>query len=204
MSDSHGYHSIYNEFKGADLLIHCGDIGMRGSEAETNDFISWFNNVDIKHKIFIAGNHDFYLEKATNDFIRAKLNSNVHYLNDSGVTIEGIHIWGSPVQPWFHAWAFNRMRGEEIKKHWDLIPFTTDILITHGPPQGIMDLTANNDVVGCEDLLEAVILVKPRIHAFGHIHEGYGIRKFPATTFINASVLNERYMPVHEPIIVEY
>jgi hypothetical protein len=59
----------------------------------------------------------------------------VIYLNDSGVEIDGLKFWGSPVQPYFHNWAFNRI-GDDICKHWELIPLDTDILITHGPVKG--------------------------------------------------------------------
>jgi Icc-related predicted phosphoesterase len=97
---------------------------------------------------------------------------------------------------------FNRARGMEIKRHWDLIPIDTDVLITHGPPMGIRDLCANGERVGCEDLLQAIISIKPRIHAFGHIHEGQGTTRVDKTIFVNACCLDERYNPAHDPIDV--
>jgi len=90
------------------------------------------------------------------------------------VIIEGVKFYGSPWQPRFFDWAFNLDRGEEIKKKWDLIPMDTDVLITHGPPYGILDLTHEGEKVGCEELMKAVLRVQPKIHIFGHIHEAYG------------------------------
>lgn len=204
ISDTHTYHKNLIDLENIDLLIHSGDIGLRGTMQEATNFIDWFNSLDVKYKIFIAGNHDFIFEKYPSDFFREKLNSNTFYLNDDGITIEGIHIWGSPIQPWFNNWAFNRQRGDSIKKHWDLIPDSTNILITHGPPFGILDRTTRGDHVGCEELLESVHKIKPKYHVFGHIHEAYGVSEKEHTTYINASVLNERYHLVHDPIIFDY
>ena len=91
----------------------------------------------------------------------------------------------------------------EIKKHWDLIPTDTDILITHGPPYDIFDLTIHSKNAGCEDLLEKVQAIKPNIHVFGHIHEDYGVKDVDGITFINASVLDHQYNVVNLPIEVE-
>ena len=57
-----------------------------------------------------------------------------------------------------------------------MIPDSTDVLITHGPPIGVLDLSVYDNIsCGCDNLLDAVTnRVKPRLHIFGHIHEGYG------------------------------
>ena len=123
---------------------------------------------------------------------------NITYLNDSGVTIEGIKFWGSPVTPWFHNWAFNRV-GEEITKHWDLIPADTDVLITHGPPKGILDETVHGRLhVGCGHLLKKVLEIKPKVHVFGHIHEARGVHEEAGIKFINASCVDLRYELYYE------
>ncbi len=187
-----------------DLIIHAGDISNVGKEAGVIAFLDWFQNLNFKHKIFIAGNHDFYFERATDEEIQNLIPKEIIYLNDSGTEIDGIHIWGSPIQPWFHDWAFNRQRGADIKKHWDLIPQQTDILVTHGPPFGILDATMRQQNVGCDDLLEKVKVVAPKIHAFGHIHEAYGIRELEGVKYINASVLNLQYKMTNPPVEVVY
>jgi Icc-related predicted phosphoesterase len=198
ISDTHTKHSSL-KLPGGDLLIHAGDISSRGREAEVKNFLDWFSEQQYKYKIFIAGNHDFYFEKEKKEIIKNAIPENVIYLNDSGCELEGIKIWGSPVQPWFYDWAFNRSRGEAIKKHWDLIPFDTSILVTHSPPFGTLDRTVRDNLsVGCEELIKAVQKIKPAIHVFGHIHEGYGHRETDGVNFFNASVLNENYLMVNE------
>lgn len=203
ISDTHGQHHDVFLPKG-DILIHAGDVSRSGKKTQIQDFLQWFAKQEFQYKIFIAGNHDFFFEQHTEEEIAALIPENVIYLNDSGVEIEGIKIWGSPIQPWFFDWAFNRQRGSEIKKHWDLIPSNTNILITHGPVYGILDKTVSGLNVGCEDLLEKIkTLFELKIHVSGHIHEGYGIVQETNITFVNASVLDVNYRLVHKIQMVE-
>ncbi len=199
ISDTHGQHEALGLPEG-DVLIHAGDISSRGTEYEVRKFLDWFSTLDYQYKIFIAGNHDFFFEKEDVSVINNIIPDNVTYLNDSGVNIDGISIWGSPISPWFYDWAFNRQRGAEIKKHWDLIPEVTDILITHGPAFGILDRTISGLHVGCEALRDCIEIIKPKVHICGHIHEAYGIKTTAETLFINASVLNVRYQMVNDAI----
>lgn len=220
ISDTHGRHDKLALPKG-DVLVCAGDITRKGSFEEVRDFLRWFSATDFKHRIFTAGNHDFCLDKEWvprtmkggqrfNSYVRSLRTSgekitipdNVIYLNDSGLTIDHVNFWGSPVTPFFHDWAFNR-NYDEIKKHWDLIPVGTDVLITHGPPRRILDKTVHGDIVGCPHLHNIICDIKPKFHIFGHIHEGYGILAEGETTFVNASVLNEDYRLCNAPIEIE-
>lgn len=203
ISDTHNKHKQL-QLSGGDILIHAGDVSGRGYQKEIENFLEWFSQQNYKHKILISGNHDFFFEKASTEQIKSIIPENVIYLNDSGCEVEGLKIWGSPVQPWFYDWAFNRRRGEEIKKHWDLIPAGTDILITHGPPYGILDETKHGEKVGCEELLKAIERINPKLNVFGHIHEDRGQLKTESTHFFNASVLNESYLQVFDPWDLEY
>lgn len=202
ISDTHGKHNEVAVPEG-DLLIHAGDISGRGRPHEIQAFMDWFGARPHPHKIFIAGNHDFLAEDKPDQFL-AMVPTNVTYLNDSGTEVEGIKIWGSPIQPWFHNWAFNRQRGPEIAKYWDLIPPDTDILITHGPPFGILDRIVHGDRVGCEDLLAKLQSQKPKLHVFGHIHEAYGHIERDGVQYVNASVLDIRYMHTQIPICLDW
>jgi Icc-related predicted phosphoesterase len=202
ISDTHGQHNLL-KFPKADGIIHAGDVTGNGTEKEVIDFISWFGQLDFEHKIFIAGNHDFYFENAASESIQNLIPPNIHYLNDSGCSINGIQFWGSPISPWFFDWAFNRHRGSEIKAHWDKILIHTDVLITHGPAFGILDKTFRGEAVGCRDLLDKVNEIKPKFHICGHIHEAYGEVKMGKTHFINASVLNLNYQLTNAPILIE-
>lgn len=202
ISDTHGQHEKIILPKG-DAIIHAGDLSKKGSTPEVIDFLKWYSQLDFKYKFFIAGNHDFLFEQNA-DLVDALMPQNLIYLYDQSVTIEGIKIHGSPIQPWFHDWAFNRQRGTDIQRHWDLIPADTDILVTHGPPAGILDRLSIDLEVGCENLLHTVKKIKPRFHIFGHIHEAYGIFQEDGTTFINACILNEHYEMQNEPWTFEF
>lgn len=199
ISDTHCRHHNLKLPKG-DVLLHAGDICYKGHKEEVMDFLNWFSKQPFDYKIFIGGNHDFYLEKAKALEIEGLIPKNITYLNDTGITIDGINIWGSPITPWFFNWAFNRHRGDEIKIHWDLIPPDTNILITHGPVLGIHDTVINSQHVGCRDLLEKVKELKPKVHVCGHIHESYGVTQKFGIKFINACVLNDSYELVNKPV----
>ena len=184
-----------------DVLLHAGDISFKGRKSEVIDFLQWFSALPFRHKIFIAGNHDFYFEKESPAEVQKLIPENVVYLNDREVEVEGIRIWGSPITPWFHNWAFNRKRGAQIRMHWSKIPAKTDIIMTHGPVYGVLDQTKDETHTGCVDLLQTVETVKPKIHLCGHIHEGYGNVKRKGVTFINASMVNEAYELLNAPIV---
>ena len=202
IADTHGKHNSLVLPPG-NTLIHAGDISMKGDKAEIINFLNWFDRQDFEFKILIAGNHDFYFERERDEQIKKILPASIIYLNDSGTTINDFKIWGSPISPWFFNWAFNRHRGEPIKKHWDLIPANTDILITHGPLFQILDSTTSGLHVGCKDLLNKVSEIKPKVHICGHIHEAYGIADKQGIKFMNASVLNEKYELCNQPIVFE-
>ena len=201
ISDTHGKHNF--ELPEGDVLLHAGDVSSRGLKTEIQRFLDWFAGLDYTYKIFIAGNHDFFFEEASADDIQAMIPPELIYLNDSGVEIAGIHIWGSPIQPWFYDWAFNRQRGPAIQKHWDLIPANSDIVITHGPVFGIHDRTVSGLPVGCEDLLPVIQRIKPKVHLCGHIHEAYGSRQVGETLYLNASILDVRYTIANPPIVFD-
>jgi len=201
ISDTHAQHNSVRLPKG-DVLLHAGDITHRGREEEVQQFFKWFSLLPFRYKIFIGGNHDFFLEKNKKHF-PSMVPDGITYLNDSGIEVEGIRIWGSPVIPWFYNWAFNVPRGQSIRRHWERIPQNTDILITHGPPYGILDQVITGRHVGCRDLGEVVERIRPGIHLFGHIHESFGSVTKNGTRYINASQMNETYQLVNKPVVFE-
>ncbi len=199
VSDLHGFQP---ELAGGDILIIAGDLTARDTKEEYDRFIHWLNASPYRYKVVIAGNHDGLIEKGKVTIGTDPLVKNIHYLCDSGTEIEGLKIWGSPYTPTFLSWYFMQDRGQDIKKHWDLIPSGIDILVTHGPPYGIFDETIEEIRVGCEDLRLAVQeRIKPRIHCFGHIHEcGNSITKIDGITYVNCSFVDEKYRPVNSSI----
>lgn len=202
ISDTHCRHRNLKLPKG-DVLLHAGDISYRSNRQEIVDFLDWFGRLPFRYKIFIAGNHDFFFEKESPSMVMGLLPETVFYLKDEGINIEGIRVWGSPYTPWYYRWAFNKRRGESMRKHWDLIPTGTDVLLTHGPVYGILDTLVNDQHAGDIDLLRRVLTVKPRVHVCGHIHEAYGSVKRHGIQFINASMLNEAFELANKPLVFE-
>lgn len=186
ISDTHGSHRKVTLPEG-DLLIHAGDIS-NGHQGEVEDFLTWFHQLPFPHKVFIGGNMDFPLAYTPTPIL-SKLPSNVHYLQDELIEIEGLRIWGSPWIPEFVG-VFMKKRGVDIDTYWKKIPAKLDILITHTPPYGILDTTSRGVKVGCANLAERLEGLAPRFHIFGHVHEAYGHQKTSSTQFFNVAFLN--------------
>ncbi|KAB2907090.1 MAG: metallophosphoesterase [Dechloromonas sp.] len=201
ISDTHAHHAGLTVPDG-DILIHAGDLSEQGYPAEVVDFLRWFSRQTHPHKVFVAGNHDWLFEREP-EFAASLIPEGVTYLQDSGCEIDGLRIWGSPVTPTFYDWAFNRDRGEPIRAHWQRIPYGTDIVVTHGPVWGIMDLNTQRKHQGCVDLLDRLQAVNPRLHVCGHIHSGYGQAALGDITLVNASICDEAYRPSNAPIVVD-
>jgi Icc-related predicted phosphoesterase len=199
ISDTHGMHRQLIVPEG-DVLIHAGDLTAYGKLHEVADFNEWIGSLPHKTKIIIAGNHDWCFEG--NDRNCRELLSNCIYLRDESVVVDGIKYYGSPWQPKFNNWAFNLSTKKRAKK-WSEIPADTDVLITHGPPFGGMDLTEDGLPVGCKELSKVVNRIKPKVHVFGHIHECYGQTAYGVTRYVNASSCNARYQVVNKPLVFE-
>jgi Icc-related predicted phosphoesterase len=237
ISDTHNKHNQIGRMPGGDLLIHSGDISSIGRETEVKRFVKWFNEIDnYTHKVFIAGNHDLsfeseilfrnkseYFDRVLYEgfasvgkpqwldvLLASDLNSNVFYLENSFVELDGIKIWGSPISPSFgYGWAFNEDRGEDISKAWDGIPNDTDIVITHGPIYGYRDKTYRTyENVGCADLLHRLHAVKPHLHFSGHIHEDYGYAPIQYGDWsgyaFNGCICSLSYDAENKPITFDY
>jgi Icc-related predicted phosphoesterase len=170
-----------------DVFVHAGDMCQRGDMPELQCAIAWMRSLPHRHKVVIAGNHDFPFLEHPVEARRALEDEGIVYLQDSEVTIDGVRFWGSPWQPEFNDWAFNLPRGQALADKWALIPEGLDVLVTHGPPRGIGDQGPVAGRLGCEDLLARVRVVKPRLHLFGHIHQDGGAWLLGATLFANVT-----------------
>jgi Icc-related predicted phosphoesterase len=203
ISDTHLAHTKHHiEVPDGDVLIHAGDATFNGTHVEVAAFSDWFASHPHRHKLFVPGNHDRGFEIAEG-LMRRYLDPGITYLRDSGVEIDGLKFWGSPWQPEFCSWAFNLPRGKRLAEKWAMIPDNTDVLITHGPPMGVLDRVWMDGHVGCKDLMNRVLQVKPALHVFGHIHVGYGIKKVGDTIFANAATCNQDYRPINAPLVIE-
>lgn len=223
ISDTHSGHNQL-QLPPGDILIHSGDFSKSRTKLNAEeyiDFVQWFSDQPHKTKILIAGNRDDFMHKEIcHKFRKRSLeeidnvqsliinNKNIIYLNDSGYEYNDntfkFKIWGSP---WTRLYgkegkAF-QISTPELKQKWDLIPEDTDLLITHGPPLGICDMNLGKVQAGCPELLTKVKEIKPGIHLFGHIHEGYGTLVTDETLFINAASIDKVTKKLtNEPVVI--
>ena len=198
-----------------DLLLHSGDLTFKGDHQEIYQELRELGRTakDFKHGcVFVCGNHDWMGERNPGLMKQMALDEGLTYLDHSSIEIGGFKIFGSAYTPEFCNWAFNVDRAELAQK-WVQIPDETNLLITHGPPMGILDSvqrfnkkTGEIEIehVGCQDLYNRIQELKQlRLHLFGHIHSGYGQVKIGDITYVNASVCTEEYRPSNLPITIE-
>ena len=191
LSDTHACHRRLTDLPDADVVVHSGDFTMTGSEREAIDFINWFCDLPYLQKICICGNHDDCLYGANID----GLDSNVHYLCNSGVEIDGVKFYGVPM---FMGDCITDRQARNIAN----IPNDTDVLITHGPAYSILDFDDGIEY-GDKQLLSKIMEVKPRLHLFGHIHAQHGILSAHGVTFSNGAIMNDDYTTLNLPNTLE-
>jgi len=203
ISDTHGmHHDMVHTIPPCDVFVHAGDLCKYGTIPEIVDFATWLVTLPAKHIIVIAGNHDgpFQTDRHLAE-LELKIADHIHYLRDESIVIDGVKFYGSPWQPAFCNWYFNLPRNsDQLEACWAMIPDDTDVLITHGPPHGILDANIHGEACGCERMLPRVMDIKPKVHIFGHIHLGSGITEIEGIKFVNAAIANERYELLGKPI----
>jgi Icc-related predicted phosphoesterase len=206
VSDLHGYEPV---LEGGDLLIVAGDLTRFPNKDEMNKFTKWLFAQKYEKIVFIAGNHDRMIQEE--NWKKGATGLKEIYLEDSGTEFKGYKIWGSPWVKKFRGMnplcsAFATDWEEELEDHWKLIPKDTDILITHSPPKGVLDLSGYGQNCGSDSLYERVYQIVPLVHVFGHVHEAAGtspsIDKWDKnhTLFVNCSICDRDYKDVHRPV----
>ena len=179
ITDTHAKHRQLTLLPKADLIIHSGDISEDGTEDEVFDFIEWFEDLDYRYKIFIAGNHDTCLWQAQLE----GLSEGTYYLANSSVELEGYTFFGLPL-------FVDDIRRGNYSRQIRSIPAVTDVLITHQPPLGILDGKETN--YGSLELLHKVYEIHPRLHLFGHAHDSGGIQQIDGICFSNGYTVGEK------------
>jgi Icc-related predicted phosphoesterase len=205
-SDTHTYHRRC-DLPAGDVLIHCGDLTAEGEEDTVLDFVEWMSEGlkhRYKHKLFVPGNHDYCFDIRSTKFVQglhAKLeDSGIAVCIDRRLELGGVVFYGSPWVPNLPGWAFFD-RGRD---RFTDVPKDTEVLITHTPPKGILDTGDFHD--GSIPLLRCVRgLPRLKVHAFGHVHEGYGQlrQEESGPLFINACICTRAYQPTNDPIVVD-
>lgn len=199
LSDTHGRHQEvkFDEKQlSADLLIYGGDFTLNifpdplndEIKKQTQSFLNWLSSQPQKYKILIGGNHDFFADRKFAEF-KEMLPSNIIYLNNETIEIDGYKIFGSPNTAELPGWAFGDWE-KNMSKYYDKIPDDVDILVTHTPPYGILDLSSSGNRYGSKTLLERLKSLKPKINMFGHVHESYGTLIKDDVLYANVNVYN--------------
>lgn len=215
ISDTHNLHKGIKIPK-CDILIHCGDMTGRGTDPELNNFFNWFAEQDkAEYKVCIAGNHDYGCQKRGWQNPRK---DKVIYLQDNGVELFGIKIWGTPWTPYFHDWAFNGLPnnlyypggpGSKAKpndmhplleKVYETIPDDTNVLLCHGPIYSILDNTPIGLNVGSKELQKKVSKLELNYFFHGHIHYARGYKNYLGIHCYNVASLDEDYNLYSNPI----
>lgn len=209
-------HSRDFSIPNGDILIHAGDFTKKGTELEVLAFSSLLKSLPHKHKVIVAGNHDSPFDVKNYESIIRKhrtvpcdpfkvkrLLSPFYYLEDSFVEVEGYKIWGTPWTKRHYIGAFNSHDKDLLASMFNQIPDGMDIIVSHSPPLGILDRTRDNKSVGSGSLARVVARIKPKVHIFGHIHESHGHAYVDGTTYINASICNNRYQAIFEPYVFD-
>lgn len=207
-SDLHGYQPVLPE---GDVLVLAGDLTGHGDDIDIYRLSKWLLTIahSFKAIIVVAGNHDWWFQERGSShgaLYRMWREHGIYYLEDDYVTIDGVKFYGSPWTPQFFNWAFMR-EDEELAQFFASIPQDTDVLVTHGPPANILDLTNRGPNAGSVSLMEAVFRVEPKVHIFGHIHEAYGGASLSADDvtirFYNVAHCNLAYEPVQPPVVID-
>jgi Icc-related predicted phosphoesterase len=171
-SDTHGYHERIKTYPEADIFVFAGDCSQTGRLPDLFKFSNWINQLPYKHKIVIAGNHDWGLYRDLSLGSRL-FEKDTFYLLDQEVVVNNVKFYGSPWTTEFCGWAF--MKEEpELENKWSRIPEDTDVLITHGPPWDILDRNQQGECCGSKSLFLKLNNSNIPIHIFGHIHEARG------------------------------
>ncbi|KAG6019206.1 hypothetical protein E4U40_007291 [Claviceps sp. LM458 group G5] len=194
----------------ADILLHCGDLTLNSDPHEFSQTLGVLRQHSAPLKLFIAGHHDTILDKnftssfsstarqksmldfeerdrkRVHELIEDACKSGVHYLTEGSYTFNLTNgavfkIYASPWTPRNGRWAFQYDGVHQFK-----IPSSVDVVMTHGPPRGILDLTSHGGDggegsnsrpkrrAGCRYLMQAIAHAKPQVHCFGHTHEAWG------------------------------
>lgn len=223
VSDTHTQHEKL-AIPECDILIHCGDFTYQGKYWEVRPFVSWLRKQPARHKLILAGNHEQTFDRTHEQYnpgVKALLadpfDKSIHYLENSAITIDRIKFYGTPWTPWFYDWGFNGITDKDLPfarngsrgltEVYSEIPEDVNVLICHGPPYDILDMSLTGDErTGSVEMrkLTSEKLTQLRLYLCGHIHEARGAMVADGgIQFVNASTLDRSYEVVRPPIIID-
>lgn len=225
VSDTHLQHDF--PVPEGDVLIHAGDLTFRGDRPEISRAVEWLRGVKVgggfKEAVIVPGNHDWMAERDPNEMRVRMEEAGMTYLDHLPAEVLGLRFFGSGYTPAFFDWALNVKRGPDLARLWAQIPDDTQVLVTHGPPMGRLDVVRRPDGdpdstyygttpkvrhiethVGCADLRDRIRQLRDlKLHVFGHIHKPGRETGADGVTYVNASICDQSYKAVHAPIVVD-
>jgi Calcineurin-like phosphoesterase len=213
LGDLHGRLPDPGELPECDIALIAGDVCplddhslLRQRRWLEEEFTRWLKRLPAEHVVGIAGNHDLVFALEGGSMVP---HLPWHYLNDSGVELCGLRLYGTPWVPWIGGrWAFQApaVNGDRLlTERFATVPDELDVLIAHTPPYGVLDRTARGENVGSPELLETIQARPPRLVVCGHIHEAYGLTTVGdaqgMTLVANVAMLDELYRNPHRPVM---
>ena len=186
-----------------DVFIHAGDMTVRGSLQETAVFAAKLQkHLDSpdgpQHAIIVPGNHDACFELFQGPTLDL-FGPRVHILLNQVLVLDGMRFFGSPWTPPFMQWHFMATE-QRLAAMYEEMPSAIDVLITHGPPWGILDPGWKAAHAGSTALRDAVSARSVKHHVFGHLHAAGGrMLQQENTIFYNVAACDEEYNLVNQP-----
>lgn len=179
LSDTHNFFEPHYQYDiSADVVVHTGDAECY-TAIDFYKFVEWFKLFPVLYKIYVAGNHDKFIYENKKLCKEVFDEAGIIYLDKEEVVIDGIKFYGEPMTPRFGNWYFMADRGK-MAKHWNLVPNDVNVLLTHGPAKGVLDLSENRqgglEMCGCTALKNRIKDLKElKLNCFGHIHNNKNI-----------------------------
>jgi Icc-related predicted phosphoesterase len=189
-----------------DVAIHCGDLTDESKIEELKRTLQYRRELKADLKLVIVGNHDFTLDVPAfqkliqnaippleeelvqktyggygeaRHLMESAKSDNIIFLEEGTYTFNlrngtSLRVYASPFTPSTSGdWGFQYHPSQG--RSFD-IPENVDVVITHGPPLGVLDYTNSRQKAGCPNLFQNIARTKPRLHCFGHIHKAWGAK----------------------------
>lgn len=191
ISDNHNNYNI--AIGEGNILIHSGDATNAGTEKEVEKLALFFSKAlqSYDNVIFVPGNHDVIFETDEKKARSLFLQSRIHVLINESLNLGGLKFYGSPNTKSYGSYAFQMKEVELNQFHHDSICRDANVLITHGPPFGILDYAPRVGNLGTNMLTylsESLECKELKLHCFGHIHESYGVREKNGIIYSNGAM----------------
>lgn len=203
ISDTHGTLPVLTGLDEVDFVVHSGDFmpnrtrGLRvieesfqeaWLEKEADRIRQWLGG---KPLLLVPGNHDFIDPTAVLGFREV----NAILLDDRAVGLGGLYFWGHKWTPYFTGeWAWEESEAA-LRARLDIVPAHVNVMVSHGPPYGVLDRNARGQRCGSVALRHWLQDRGESVKAclVGHIHEaGGGVVTWPSGLLVSNAATSQR------------